>query len=214
MEEVVRAFTQIVNEGKALYWGTSEWTAHDVERAHHMAAVHHLIPPICDQPQYNLFWRERVEKELTPVIRNYGYGLTIWSPLGFGLLSGKYNDGIPEGSRFAGTSLASGDKQGMIDAGKRLATPAGQEKIKKVKELTALAQDLGCTTAQLSLAWCLCNRTVSTVITGSSRPEQVTENMKAVDIYKRIKDDVQVLGRIDEIFENKPEEWPLWGRWP
>lgn len=144
MEEVVRAFTQIVNERKALYWGPTEWTAYDVERAHHLAAVHHLIPHVCDQPQYNLFSRERVEKELAPIFCTYAYGLTIWPLLEQVMLTGKYNEGIPEGSRFTGVSLAAEDKQSAIDTGKQLATPEGQTKIKKVKALTAMAP-----------AWCL-----------------------------------------------------------
>lgn len=213
MEEIVRAFTQIVNEGKALYWGTSEWTSHDIERAHHMAAVHHLIPPVCDQPQYNAFWRERVEKELSPVFRNYGYGLTTWSPLDNGVLTGKYNDGIPEGSRLTGADAAASDKQNMINFGKALSTPAGQAKIQKVRELTKVAEELACTTAQLALAWCLSNENVSTVITGASRPSQVAENMKALEVYNKIKGDAAMLARINQILDNKPAEVELFGRW-
>ncbi|KAL1965017.1 hypothetical protein VTN77DRAFT_6217 [Rasamsonia byssochlamydoides] len=161
-----------------------------------MAAVHHLIPP-----------------ELAPVIRNYGYGLTIWSPLDNGILTGKYNDGIPEGSRLTGADAPAGDKQNMINMGKALSTPAGQAKIQKVRELGVVAQQLGCTTAQLPLAWCLCNENVSTVITGASRPEQVAENMKALDVYERIKNDAQILDRIEKILDNKPAETDLYGRW-
>jgi voltage-dependent potassium channel beta subunit len=213
MEEIVRAFTQIVNEGKALYWGTSEWNAHDIERAHHMAAVHHLIPPMCDQPQYNAFCRERVEGDLTPVLRNYGYGLTTWSPLDNGVLTGKYNDGIPAGSRLTGADAADSDKQNMINFGKALSTPAGQAKIQKVRELSSVAGELGCTTAQLALAWCLSNENVSTVITGASRPEQVTENMKALDIYRRMKKDATISEKVEAILGNKPAGTELFGRW-
>lgn len=213
MEEVVRAFTEIVQSGKALYWGTSEWKAHDVERAFHMAAVHHLIPPVCDQPQYNAFCRERVEAELAPPLRNYGYGLTIWSPLDNGVLTGKYNDGIPEGSRLTGTDAASSDKQNMVNFGKALSTPAGHEKLVKVRELGKVAKGFGCTTAQLALAWCLTNEAVSTVITGASRPEQVTENMKALDIYVKLKSAPEIRERIEEILGNKPISDELFGRW-
>ncbi|KAL2800155.1 NADP-dependent oxidoreductase domain-containing protein [Aspergillus keveii] len=213
MEEIVRAFTQIVNSGQALYWGTSEWNSHDIERAHHMAAVHSLIPPVCDQPQYNMFWRERVEGELAPVLANYRYGLTIWSPLDNGVLTGKYNEGIPADSRFAATNAAASDKQNMVNFGKALSSAEGQAKIEKVRRLTQIATELGCTTAQLALAWCLLNETVSTVITGASRPAQVTENMKALDVYKKIKGMPDVVGRIEEILGNRPAEPELWGRW-
>lgn len=214
MEEIVRAFTEIVQSGQALYWGTSEWKAHDIERAHHMAAVHHLIPPMCDQPQYNAFWRDRVEDELRPVLRNYGYGLTIWSPLDNGVLTGKYNDGIPEGSRLTGADAAASDKQNMINFGKALSSEAGKAKIAKVRKLTDLASGLGCTTAQLALAWCLANEQVSTVITGASRPEQVTENMKALDVYTQMKKDPSIKKKVDEILDNAPAEEPLFNRWP
>lgn len=176
-EEIVRAFSQVVQSGQALYWGTSEWSAHDVERAHHMADLHGLVAPVCDQPQYNAFWRARVEGELRPVLRNYGYGLTVWSPLDNGVMTGKYNDGtLPAGSRLTGEGSASSDRQNMIDFGRALSTPEGQAKIEKVKRLGQVARELGCSTAQLALAWCLCNEQVSTVITGASRPEQVVEN--------------------------------------
>jgi voltage-dependent potassium channel beta subunit len=214
MEEIVRAFTEIIQSGQALYWGTSEWKAHDVERAHHMAAVHHLIPPMCDQPQYNAFWRDRVEDELRPVLRNYGYGLTIWSPLDNGVLTGKYNNGIPQGSRLTGADAASSDKQNMINFGKALSTEAGKAKIAKVRKLTDMAKDLRCTTAQLALAWCLANEQVSSVITGASRPEQVTENMKALDVYDKMKRDPSIKEKMEEILNNMPPEEPLFDRWP
>lgn len=213
MEEIVRAFTELVQSGKALYWGTSEWKAHDIERAHHMAAVHHLIAPVCDQPQYNAFCRERVEAELSPPLRNYRYGLTIWSPLDNGVLTGKYNDGIPEGSRLTGTDAASSDKQNMVNFGKALSTPAGREKISKVRELGEVAKAFGCNTAQLALAWCLTNEAVSTVITGASRPEQVTQNMKALDVYEKLKSAPEFREKIEKILDNKPVSEDLFGRW-
>lgn len=213
MEEIVRAFTQIVQSGQALYWGTSEWNSHDIERAMHMAEVHHLIPPMCDQPQYNAFWRQRVEEELRPILHNYGYGLTIWSPLDNGVLTGKYNDGVPAGSRLTGADAASSDKQNMINFGKALSTPAGKDKIEKVRQLTTIAKNLGCTTAQLSLAWCLSNEKVSAVITGASRPQQVTENMKALDIYETMKQDPSIKERMDDILANAPADADLFGRW-
>jgi aryl-alcohol dehydrogenase-like predicted oxidoreductase len=169
---------------------------------------------MCDQPQYNAFWRERVGKELSPVIRNYGYGLTVWSPLDNGVLTGKYNDGIPSGSRLTGADAADSDKQNMINFGKALSMPAGQAKIQKVRELGTIAQELGCTTAQLALAWCLSNENVSTVITGASRPQQVAENMKALAVFETIKKNAQILDRIEKILDNKPAERDLFDRWP
>ncbi|KAK1143763.1 hypothetical protein N8T08_006164 [Aspergillus melleus] len=213
MEEIVRGFTQIINSGQALYWGTSEWNSHDIERAHHMAAIHHLIPPSCDQPQYNAFWRERVEKELLPVIRNYGYGLTVWSPLDNGVLTGKYNHGIPSDSRFAATTVTGSDKQNMMNFGKALDTPEGRSKIQRVRDLGDVADVLGCTTAQLALAWCLTNEHVSTVITGASRPQQVVENMKAVDVYVKLRERAEIRERIESILGNKPVQPDLYGRW-
>ncbi|PLB49739.1 Aldo/keto reductase [Aspergillus steynii IBT 23096] len=213
MEEIVRGFTHIVNSGQALYWGTSEWNAHDIERAHHMAAVHHLIPSSCDQPQYNAFWRERVEKELLAVIRNYGYGLTIWSPLDNGVLTGKYNEGIPSDSRFAAATVTGSTKQDMVNFGKALDTPEGQSKLKRVQELKKVADQLGCTTAQLALAWCLTNESVSTVITGASRPQQVVENMKAVAVYTQLKENAEVRANIEGILGNTPVQPRLFGRW-
>lgn len=213
MEEIVRAFSQIVSEGKALYWGTSEWNSHDIERAHHMAAVHHLIAPVCDQPQYNALCRDNVEKELSPTFRNYGYGLTTWSPLDNGVLTGKYNDGIPAGSRLTGEGAASSDKQNMINFGKALSTPEGIQKVEKVRKLGSVAKSLGCTTAQLALAWCLLNENVSTVITGASRPQQVSENMKSLDVYARLKDDSKTRTEIEHILDNRPAPPELFGRW-
>ncbi|KAL3429932.1 NADP-dependent oxidoreductase domain-containing protein [Aspergillus tetrazonus] len=189
MEEIVRAFTQIVNSGGAL-----------------------LIPPVCDQPQYNMFWRQRVEGELSPVLASYRYGLTIWSPLDNAVLTGKYNEGIPADSRFAATSAAALDKENMINFGMTLSSTEGQTKIEKVRRLTLIARELRCTTAQL-LAWCLLDETVSTVITGASQPAQVTKNMKVLDVYRKIKSMPEVIGRIEEILGNRLAEPELWGRW-
>ncbi|KAL3428819.1 NADP-dependent oxidoreductase domain-containing protein [Aspergillus tetrazonus] len=172
-----------------------------------------LIPPVCDQPQYNMFWRERVEGELAPVLANYRYGLTIWSPLDNGVLTGKYNEGIPADSRFAATNAAASDKDNMVNFGKALSSAEGKAKIEKVRRLTQISTELGCTTAQMALAWYLLNETVSTVITGASRPAQVMENMKALDVYQKIKGMPDVIGRIEEILGNRPAEPELWGRW-
>ena len=191
IEETVRAMDIIVKQGKAFYWGTSEWSAADIMRADGLARQYGLTPPTMEQPQYNMFDRERMEKELVPVFRDLGYGTTIWSPLASGLLSGKYNSGIPEGSR---ASL-----QGFDWLRESVITP---ERIEKVKQLAPLASDLGCTLAQMAIAWCLKNPNVSTVITGASRPEQVHENMRSLEVVPKLTP--EVMERIDQILGNKP----------
>jgi len=206
MEETVRAFTKIIQDGKALYWGGSEWTAFQIEHAHHIADKYGLIAPIADQCQYHAFERQKLDGEYLPLYDLYKYGTTIWSPLAGGILTGKYNDGIPEGSRFAMK-----DDPMMKSFADRLATPEGKEKIEKVRKLTKIAEEIGSTTAQLALAFCIKNPHVSTVITGASKPEQVTENFKAMQVAKKIDD--KILARIEEILGNKPEKLSLFGRW-
>ncbi len=191
IEETVRAIDTLIKQGKVFYWGTSEWSAADIMRADGLARQYNLTPPVMEQPQYNMLHRERFEVEYAPLFRDLGYGTTIWSPLASGLLTGKYNNGIPDGSR-----LALKDYQWLI---KNSIVP---EKIEKVKKLQLLAGELGCSVAQLALAWCLKNPNVSTVITGASRPEQVTENMKALDITRQLTGDV--LEKIETILANKP----------
>ncbi|ODQ54925.1 Aldo/keto reductase [Saitoella complicata NRRL Y-17804] len=205
MEEIVRAFTKIVNDGHALYWGTSEWSAFEIEHAHHVATKYNLIAPSVDQPQYNLLERNKLEKEFVPLFKLYEYGTTIWSPLSSGILTGKYNDGIPEDGRLAR------DDPIMKKFRDGLSTEEGKAKLEKVRKLTKVAEKLGATTAQLALAWCLKNPNVSTVITGASKPEQVDENVKALEILEKIDDGV--MKEIDEIFQNKPAEQELFGRW-
>ncbi len=175
IEETVWAMHNIVEWGKALYWGTSEWSAAEIVAAIEIAEKHHLHKPITEQPQYNMFSRARVEVEYARLFREYGYGATIWSPLASGLLTGKYNNGIPEGSR--------GKLPGYEWLSNQL---TNQDAIKKVKQLQVIANDLGATMAQMALAWCLKNPNVSTVITGASRVEQVHENMKALPIVEKL----------------------------
>src|SRR6185437_2710449 len=163
-EETVRAMHDIVQSGKAIYWGTSEWAAAEIAAAIEIAERNHLHKPAMEQPQYNLLHRERVEVEYARVFRDLGIGTTIWSPLASGLLTGKYNDGIPKDSR--------GALKGYEWLAERL---TNADEIAKVKALAPLAGELGCTLAQLALAWCLKNPNVSTVITGASRPAQVRE---------------------------------------
>jgi voltage-dependent potassium channel beta subunit len=191
IEETVRAMDIVIRSGKAMYWGTSEWSAAEIVRADAVARQYGLTPPAMEQPQYNMFFRERFEKEYDILYRELGYGTTIFSPLASGLLSGKYNDGIPEGSR---ASL-----EGYDWLRKYVLTP---ERIEKVKELVPVSQELGCSMAQLALAWCLKNPNVSTVITGASRPEQVHENMKALDVVAKLTP--EVMERIEGILGNNP----------
>ena len=192
IEETVRAIDILIKQGKVFYWGTSEWSAADIMRADGIARQYNLTPPVMEQPQYNMFHRERFEVEYTPLYRDLGYGTTIWSPLASGLLTGKYNNGIPDNSR-----LAMKDYQWLT---KHVIVP---EKIEKVKLLQVVAEDLNCTVAQLSLAWCLKNPKVSTVITGASRPDQVTENMKALDVVEKLTP--EIMSKIEDILKNKPE---------
>jgi voltage-dependent potassium channel beta subunit len=192
IEETVRAMDIVVKQGKAFYWGTSEWSAAEILRADAIARQYGLTPPSMEQPQYNMLVRERFEKEYAILYDELGYGTTIWSPLASGMLTGKYNDGIPADSR--------GALPGYEWIRPWLSKP---ESIEKVRALASVAGDLGCTQAQLALAWCLKNPHVSTVITGASRPEQVHENMKALEIAPKLTD--EVMTAIDGILGNKPE---------
>ena len=184
VEETVWAMHDIIRAGKAHYWGTSEWSAAEIMAAWQIAERHHLAKPVMEQAQYNLFHRDRVENEYARLYDDIGFGLTTWSPLASGLLTGKYNDGIPTGSRAA--------LKGYEWLAESIVDPA---KIAKVRQLIPIARDLDCTLAQLALAWCIKNPHVSTVITGATRPEQVTENMKAQDVAPRLT--AEVLSRID-----------------
>jgi voltage-dependent potassium channel beta subunit len=179
IEETVGAMSDIVASGRAHYWGTSEWSADEIRAAWNIAERHHLHKPVVEQPEYNLFSRRKVEREYARLYEDIGLGLTTWSPLASGLLTGKYLDGVPDGSR---------------------ATLPGYEWLKamltdpdrnaKVRRLAAVADELGCSLAQLSLAWCARNPHVSTVITGASRVEQVEENLGALDVLARLDDEV------------------------
>jgi len=174
MEEVVRAMTDLIHQGKILYWGTSEWEASQIMQAYGTAREFGLIPPTMDQPQYNIFHRKRVEDTVMPVARELGLGLTTFSPLYYGILSGKYNNGVPRGSR------ASLDDYSWI---RDRITP---ERIEVVKCLTGIANDLGITPAQLAIAWILRRKEVSSVITGATRLEQLDENLGASEAYEKL----------------------------
>jgi voltage-dependent potassium channel beta subunit len=186
IEETVWAMSDMVSGGKALYWGTSEWAADEIRAAWDIAERHHLHRPVVEQPQYNLLWRERVEREYARLYEDIGLGLTTWSPLGSGVLTGKYIDGVPKGSR---ASLAGYEWLRGI-----LTDPKSNEKVRALK---AVSDELGCTLAQMSLAWCVKNPHVSTVMTGASRVEQVEENMRAIEVVDLLDD--AVMQRIDEV---------------
>ena len=198
VEETVRAMNHVIDQGKALYWGTSEWPAERILEAYHVARRERLIPPLMEQPQYNLFHRDRFEREYEPLYERIGLGTTIWSPLASGLLTGKYNDGVPPGTR---STL-----EGYEWLRSRVAGEAAEPKIEKVRRLMPIADELGCSMAQFAIAWCLANPNVSTVITGASKPEQVRENMKAMDFSEQLTP--EILERIEEIVDNKPEPEP------
>ena len=191
IEETVWAMHNIIEQGKALYWGTSEWSAAEITSAIEIAERHHLHKPVMEQPQYNMLMRERFEKEYARLFKDYGYGATIWSPLASGVLTGKYNDGIPSDSR--------GALPGYEWLLPRL---TNTERLAKVKALQDIAGDLGCTTAQMAIAWCLKNPNVSTVITGASRVSQIYENMKSLEIVDKL--NPEVLEKIDAVLQNKP----------
>jgi voltage-dependent potassium channel beta subunit len=179
IEETVWAMHDIINRGKALYWGTSEWSAQEIRAAWEIAERHHLHKPVMEQPQYNLFTRSRVEQEYRRLYQDIGLGLTTWSPLASGVLTGKYLNGIPAGTR--------GTLPGYEWLHERMNDEAKKRALGK---LQPIAQEFGCTLAQLALAWCLRNPRVSTVITGASRPQQVVENMQALAILPKISDEI------------------------
>lgn len=191
IEETVWAMHNIIEWGKALYWGTSEWSAAEIVAAIEIAEKHHLHKPVMEQPHYNMFVRERFEKEYARLFKDYGYGATTWSPLASGLLTGKYNDGIPAGSRGAlpGYEWLRGS---LTD----------EQRIAKVRALQPLAEELGASLAQMAIAWCLKNPNVSTVITGASRVSQVHENMKALEFVEKLTP--EFMQRIEAILENDP----------
>jgi voltage-dependent potassium channel beta subunit len=199
IEETVRAMNHLIDQGLAFYWGTSEWSAEQIRHAYEVARRENLVPPTMEQPQYNMFHRERVETEYAPLYDDFGLGTTIWSPLASGLLTGKYNDGIPEDSRLATENYEWLQDQVLV-----------KERLETVQQMAGVADDLGCSTAQLALAWCLTNPDVSTVITGASKPHQVEENMQALDVVDQIDDAVEA--RIEDILDNEPEPAQNWRR--
>lgn len=201
VEETVWAMNQMIREGKAFYWGTSEWSAEEIRKAYHFARQEHLRPPLMEQPQYNMFHRDRVEQEYAMLYDDIGLGTTIWSPLASGLLTGKYNNGIPEGSR-----LSLEKYNWLKDI--LLETDEGRSRLEKVKKLAPLADELGITMPQMALAWCLKNKHVSTVITGASSVKQVEQNMSAMAVLDKL--DEEIMQKIEAILDNKPGEAQDW----
>jgi voltage-dependent potassium channel beta subunit len=194
IEETVFAMDTLVRQGKVLYWGTSEWSSQEIMEAYGLARQYHMSPPAMEQPQYNMLVRERFEKEYARLYTSIGLGTTIWSPLASGVLTGKYNEGIPAGSR-----LSLPGYEWLRD---RFFSEQGKKNIEKVKQLLPLAQELGTTLNKLAIAWCLKNPHVSTVILGASRLEQLKDNLKALDVVPLLSD--EVMEKIEEILQNKP----------
>ena len=182
----------LIQQGKILYWGTSEWSAAEIMEAHRVAQEYKLIGPVVEQPQYNLMERDKVEREYDMIYKTVGLGTTIWSPLASGLLTGKYNNGIPEDSRFALEGFDWLKNQWMID-----------DKLDKVKQLTQFAQELGVPVATLAIAWTIKNPHVTTAILGATRREQLTENLKAVEVLPKLTP--EVLQRIEDIMQTAPK---------
>lgn len=197
MEETVRAFNHLISSGKALYWGTSEWNADEIAQAWRQADRLGLVGPLMEQPAYNMLTRDKVELEFVHLYRDPGLGLTVFSPLKQGILSGKYRDGIPKDSRFAQTvnGTASGRR-------KRAAVDGWEELVEKAKKLQPTADKLGISLSTLSLAWVLKNPNVSSAITGATRPEQVRENCQAVAAVDKLTP--ELMAEIDDLLGNKP----------
>jgi len=192
LDEVVRAMDDLVRQGKVLYWGTSEWRAGQIARSYAIAREWNAYPPTVEQPQYNMFVRRRVEDELCPSARDLGFGIVTWSPLKYGLLSGKYNNGLPKEK----TRLTR-----EPEWGEKIIT---EERVEVVRRLTALADEIGATTAQLAIAWLLRIPEVSSVITGASRLEHLDDNLKALEFVEKLTPDI--LDKIEVILDNYPGE--------
>jgi voltage-dependent potassium channel beta subunit len=191
IEEVVQTMNTLIQQGKILYWGTSEWSGVEIMEAHRVAQSYRLIGPSVEQPQYNLFEREKMENDYLQVFKNVGLGTTIWSPLASGLLTGKYNNGIPADSRLAVEGFDWLKERTYVEA-----------KIEKVKQLQNIANNLGISLAALSIAWCIKNPHVTTAILGATKKEQLIDNLKAMDALALITP--EITKTIEEIMQNKP----------
>jgi voltage-dependent potassium channel beta subunit len=191
IEETVLAMNTLIQQGKILYWGTSEWSGVEIMEAHRVAEKYSIIGPTMEQPQYNLFERDKIENEYLTIFNTVGLGTTIWSPLASGLLTGKYNDSVPKDSRLALEGFGWLADRWLL-----------KEKIDKVKKLSVVAKELNITLAQMSIAWCLSNPNVSTVILGATKKDQLKDNLKALDCVELLTD--KVIQRIEKIMNNKP----------
>jgi voltage-dependent potassium channel beta subunit len=192
IEETVWAMHNLVQQGKILYWGTSEWTAQQITEAHYWAERHHLIAPVMEQPQYNMFERKKLEQDYIPLFKTFGLGTTIWSPLSSGLLTGKYLDKLPDDSRMNLKNMGWLKDRALSDT----------DKLNKVKELHKLSQELGISLVSLALCWCLKNPNVTTVILGASKIAQLEENLKCTDSMPKLTP--EVIEKIEAILQNKP----------
>jgi voltage-dependent potassium channel beta subunit len=191
IEEVVLTMNNLIQQGKILYWGTSEWSGVELMEAHRVAQHYRLIGPSMEQPQYNLFERNKIENDYLEVYKNVGLGTTIWSPLAAGLLTGKYNNGIPEGSRLAIEGFDWLKERWIM-----------QDKIEKVQHLQSLANELGCSLPALSIAWCIKNPNVTTAILGATKKEQLIDNLTALKAVELLTS--EVISKIEAIMQNKP----------
>lgn len=192
IEEVVLTMNTLIQQGKILYWGTSEWSGVEIMEAHRVAQQYHLIGPSVEQPQYNLFERNKVENDYLEIFRNIGLGTTIWSPLAAGLLTGKYNDGIPEGSRLAIEGFEWLKDRWITD-----------EKLQRVKKLNELSNLLEVKLSALSIAWCIKNPNVTTAILGATKKEQLLDNLLALEVLPKLTS--EIMQQIDDIMQTKPK---------
>ncbi|XP_054241688.1 voltage-gated potassium channel subunit beta-1 isoform X4 [Indicator indicator] len=194
IEEIVRAMTHVINQGMAMYWGTSRWSAMEIMEAYSVARQFNMIPPVCEQAEYHLFQREKVEVQLPELYHKIGVGAMTWSPLACGIISGKYGNGVPESSR-AALKCYQWLKEKII-------SEEGRKQQGKLKDLSPIAERLGCTLPQLAVAWCLRNEGVSSVLLGSSNPEQLIENLGAIQVLPKMTS--HIVNEIDTILGNKP----------
>jgi voltage-dependent potassium channel beta subunit len=200
LEETVFTMNDLIRQGKILYWGTSEWDAQRITEAIGIARENHLVPPVMEQPQYNMFHRERFELEYRNLYKNFGYGTTIWSPLASGMLTGKYNNGMP-----ADTRVHLPELNWLKE---RFSGPEGEEMVRKVKALQKIADELGTSLPKLAIAWCLKNPNVSTIILGASKVNQLEENLAAPEVVGQLNE--EVMQRIETILNNRPK-FPVYG---
>uniref|UniRef100_A0A8C6PTG5 Voltage-gated potassium channel subunit beta-1 n=1 Tax=Nothobranchius furzeri TaxID=105023 RepID=A0A8C6PTG5_NOTFU len=194
MEEIVRSMTHVINQGMAMYWGTSRWSAMEIMEAYSVARQFNLIPPVCEQAEYHFFQREKVETQLPEIYHKIGVGVVSWSPLACGIITGKYENGIPESSRAAMKPY-----QWLKE---KITSEEGKKQQAKLKELTHIAEKLGCTLPQLAIAWCLRHEGVSSVLLGASNPSQLTENLGAIQVIPKIT--AAIATEVDHILGNRP----------